>query len=292
MKISEAKDMDMVEYLGTLGHHPVRISGKNYWYLSPFRNERTASFKIDRTLNRWYDFGEGGGGNLVDFGIRFHGCSVKDFLQKISSQRITVSKEQIRQNTEPKLIILSVHSISSPALVKYLDERRIIKDVAANYCNEIRYQVNDKIYYALGFINDAGGYELRSPYFKGSSSPKDTTFIDQGAGELAVFEGFFSFLSYQSMYHGQQQRLTDFLVLNSVSFFERSVPLMLSQQSVRLYLDRDTTGQNCTQRALSLGKQFTDESWLYKGYKDLNEWIMHPGQSQKQQQKQQLKPNQ
>lgn len=286
MKISEAKEMDMVEYLSTLGHQAVRISGKNYWYLSPLRSERTASFKIDRTLNRWYDFGEGKGGNLVDFGIRFHGCSVKDFLQKLSGERITVSTEQTQQNTERKLTILSTQQISSPELIKYLESRRILKEVANNYCQEIRYQVGDKIFYALGFQNNAGGYELRSPYFKGSSSPKDTTYIDHGTGELAVFEGFFSFLSYQSMYHGQEQRLTDFLILNSVSFFEKSVPRMLQQQSVRLYLDRDTTGQNCTQRALSLGKQFTDESWLYKGYKDLNEWIMHPGQSQKQQ----LKP--
>lgn len=282
MKISKVKELDMVEYLESLGHHPVRISGKNYWYLSPLRNERTASFKIDRTLNRWYDFGEGKGGNLVDFGIRFHGCNVKDFLKKLSSDTITISKEQILQNREVKLTILSIHQISSSALVKYLESRRINKEVADNYCQEIRYQVGDKIFYALGFKNDAGGYELRSPYFKGSSSPKDTSFIDHGTGELAVFEGFFSFLSYQSMYHGQEQRLTDFLILNSVSFFDKSVPLMLRQQSVRLYLDRDTTGQNCTRRALSLGKQFTDESWLYKGYKDLNEWIMHPGQSQKQ----------
>jgi len=71
-------------------------------------------------------------------------------------------------------------------------------------------------------------------------------------------------------------------VLNSTSFFEKSLPLMQSHKSVHLYLDCDTTGQKCIQKALAIDKEkFKDERGLYKDYKDLNDWMMHIGQQQK-----------
>jgi len=58
---------------------------------------------------------------------------------------------------------------------------------------------------------------------------------------------------------------------------------MQSYTSVHLYLDCDTTRQKCIQKVLEIDKQkFIDERQLYKNYKDLNDWIMHIGQSQKQ----------
>jgi hypothetical protein len=139
-----------------------------------------------------------------------------------------------------------------------------------------------KNYYAIGFKNNAGGYELRNEKFKASSSSKDITLIENSAEKLTVFEGFFNFLSYLSVHQKQEQPLTNFLVLNSTSFFDKSLPLMQSHKSVHLYLDCDTTGQKCIQRALAIDKEkFKDERFLYKNYKDLNDWIMHIGQSQK-----------
>ena len=57
---------------------------------------------------------------------------------------------------------------------------------------------------------------------------------------------------------------------------------MQSHKSVHLYLDCDTTGQKCIHKALEIDEQkFVDERALYKNYKDLNDWMMHIGQSQK-----------
>ncbi len=41
-------------------------------------------------------------------------------------------------------------------------------------------------------------------------------------------------------------------------------------ESIRLFLDRDKGGQKCTSQALSWGKKYKDESFLYNGYNDLN----------------------
>ena len=64
---------------------------------------------------------------------------------------------------------------------------------------------------------------------------------------------------------------------------------MEQYDSIRLYLDRDNTGQNCTQKAMESSHKHNDESSLYKGYKDLNEWMQHIGKSQKKGFRQSLK---
>lgn len=290
MTVEQVKQMDMVDYLSRLGFQPTKISGNSYWYHSPLHDEKTPSFKVNRKMNRWYDFADGKGGNLVDFGILFHRCSVSDFLQKLDHPAISLNRQNpvaipsLQDKADNAISILSVHSISSYPLQKYLHSRRISQAIADKYLKEIRYQIGDKTYYALGFKNDSGGYELRNASFKGSSSPKDSTFIDNGAKDIAVFEGFFNFLSYRNMYYNQQEPLRNYLILNSTSFFEKNLPKMQEHNTVHLFLDNDRTGQKFTQKASDLDKEkFRDERHLYQRYDDLNHWLMHIGQSQKQQ---------
>jgi hypothetical protein len=64
---AEAREIDLVNYLFTLGFHPLKIRGNDYWYLSPLREEREASFKVNRKLNVWYDHGIGEGGDIIEF---------------------------------------------------------------------------------------------------------------------------------------------------------------------------------------------------------------------------------
>ncbi|HVX27891.1 MAG TPA: toprim domain-containing protein [Parafilimonas sp.] len=94
---------------------------------------------------------------------------------------------------------------------------------------------------------------------------------------IAVFEGFFDFLSYQTIHQNQQQPLTDFLVLNSLAFFERSLLLMEKHEHIHLYLDHDEAGKKCVDIALKRSLKYKDQSSLYEGYKDLNDWVTHFG---------------
>ena len=82
--VHEAKRLDLVNYLESIGYQPQKISGHDHWYLSPLRKENTASFKVNRRLNLWYDHGLGRGGNLIDFSVLYFGCTVKELLQKLS----------------------------------------------------------------------------------------------------------------------------------------------------------------------------------------------------------------
>lgn len=56
---------------------------------------------------------------------------------------------------------------------------------------------------------------------------------------------------------------------------------MERHEAVHLYLDRDTTGQNCSRYALSLSSKYNDESAFYQNHKDLNDWVMNFGNPQK-----------
>jgi hypothetical protein len=291
--ILEAKQVDLVEYLEKLGYQPQRIRNNDYWYLSPLRDEKTASFKVNRKLNAWYDHGIGKGGTIIDFGIIYNRCTVSEFLQRLHqtdgthfsfhppllgglgklSKKMADEKQSIR--------VMDVMEIESPALKGYLNERGIPLEIAKKYCKEVRFELYDRQRTAIGFQNDTGGVELRSAYFKGSSSPKFTTLIatEKEYNELSVFEGFFDFLSYQAAIKSPliQKQLPEsqhtFLILNSLSFFEQSRSLMERHRSINLYLDRDQPGIRQTEKALKWNKKFTDCSEVYKGFKDLNDFL-------------------
>ncbi|WP_436489900.1 CHC2 zinc finger domain-containing protein [Chitinophaga sp. ARDCPP14] len=69
-----------------MGHLPQIIRNQDYWYLSPLREEKTPSFKVNRQINVWYDHGIAKGGNLVDFGTLYFKCSIADLLCRLSNQ--------------------------------------------------------------------------------------------------------------------------------------------------------------------------------------------------------------
>lgn len=276
LTFAQARDLELVEYLGKLGIEPQRIRGVNYWYISPFRDEKTASFKINTRLNRWYDFGEGLGGSIIDLVMKLKRCSALEALNTLSEnvlipfvkpQRLTKNEEE-----ESKISILSVvKPIGSTWLLNYLFSRSIPLEIGKRFLAEITYQVNRHNYTALGFQNQSGGWELRSPFFKGSSTPKDYTYFNYGHQILLVFEGFFDFLSFVQIYHTAQKVLGfDFLILNSIVFFSKASPLMGNYEYVHLYFDNDAKGRETTLAAKTLGKHYLDKSFLYANHNDLN----------------------
>ncbi|HVU97326.1 MAG TPA: toprim domain-containing protein [Puia sp.] len=288
----EANSRSIVAYLATLGHHPLFMRGGDHWYLSPLREEKTASFKVSEKLNVWYDHGAGIGGTLVDFGIRFFRCTVKEFLHKLAldtsfQQQVIPSFQQpatphigpeIAREAAPSPIrIIAVKPIESPPLLDYLSQRKIPTELARRYCCQIDFELYQKKISTLGLPNCSGGYELRGTNFKGCSRPKDVSFIDNGTDRLAVFEGLFSFLSFLSLAKPTVP-LTNFLVLNSLAMLERARPLMDRHAQVLLYLDNDPAGQWATTKALGWGTQYQDSSHFYAPYKDPNDFLRDQAQ--------------
>lgn len=285
---AKAKQIDLVDYLNSLGHVPKKITNSDYWYLSPLREEKTASFKVNRKQNIWYDHASGRGGNLIDFGILYHQCSVAELLlilaqpgnnilsfqQPIPSNQTTAPAGE-KKDDGAKILVLEVRSLSDKKLLDYLAERNIPAAIANAFCKEVDFELYGRKQRAIGFENNDGGYELRNRDFKGSSSPKGITFLDNGSGELKVFEGFVNFLSFLATdISNNNRKLTNFLVLNSLVFFSKSRELMEGHRYVHLYLDRDNSGIRSTLLAQGWNREkYIDHSSLYKGHKDVNEWL-------------------
>ena len=283
----KAKEIDLVSYLNKLGHSPVKITNPNVWYLSPFRNEKTASFKVNRNKNLWFDFAEGRGGTIIDFGIRYYKCSIQDFLQKLRQETgICFSLHQpasenkyILENNSGKISISDCRQIADPTLRQYLHHRNIPLIIANRFCSEIEFELYRNKHLAIGFKNDLGGYELRSKNFKGSSSPKSITVFKNNPATISVFEGCFDFLSFQTallfdrkLIHALPKNQDSYLILNSLAFLEKNRELMEKYQSIYLYLDRDEAGKRATRQALEWSERYHDKSYLYEAYKDLNEY--------------------
>ncbi len=55
MNIETAKQINLADYLHSLGYSPVKQQGINLWYKSPLREETEASFKVNTERNQWYD---------------------------------------------------------------------------------------------------------------------------------------------------------------------------------------------------------------------------------------------
>jgi hypothetical protein len=285
----EARQIDLVEYLAQLGYHPQKIHGADHWYLSPFRQEKTASFKVNKRLNIWYDHGEGRGGDVIDFGTKFHQCTIPELLNRLSQYRsgptflfqqpspsALLGAGEKEGSRGGKIMILQVRPLKSQPLIQYLLSRSIPPDIAARSCQEVDFTLNGKQQTVIGFANRSGGYELRSEHFKGSSSPKDISFFDNRTDEIAVFEGFFNYLSFQTINRHNQAPLTNSLVLNSLAFLEKSRPLLEQYNRIHLVLDRDTAGSTSTRKALQWNPdKYIDRSDFYQGHKDLNEWLIH-----------------
>ena len=288
MNCQQANQIDLVDYLASLGFKPEKIRQNDYWYLSPNHAENTASFKVNRSKNIWFDHGTGEGGNLVDFATRYFNCGLTEALNKIESGNIRQSNPILQASVSSSIdaansiqIIRVDQSITDMFLLRYLNRRYIDKSVAASFCKQVLYENAGKRFTAIGFKNNCAGYELRSENFKGSSAPKYVTWFNNWADNITVFEGFFDFLTWRSNPILQQAKSTNILVLNSLSFFTRSLLLQEKYERIHLFLDNDAAGRKCVQEIQKRNPgKVVDESRVYKDFKDLNEWQININKSQ------------
>jgi hypothetical protein len=268
----------LMDYLKENGHTPLKIKYGSAWFVSPFRNERTASFKVNLSRNLWFDFGTGEGGNLVTLIMKLRTMNFSDAQELIMTNNYPVGKFITGPGDDSGHIkVESICPVSHPALLQYLCSRKVSRRFSRLYLEEARYSVNGGKYFALAFKNDHGGYELRNAKFKTGSSPKYITTI-QGAdiSGINVFEGFMDFLSCCSHYNSIPVFKT--VILNSLSFLPRIESLLHDSTKINLFLDNDQAGRTATQRIMDTCGNVKD--WapiIYPDHKDFNEFFMKAG---------------
>ena len=275
MEIQHIKQLAITDYLHQQGYAPARVQGIHYWYCSPLRNERTPSFKVNTERNQWYDFGSGEHGDIIDLVCALHRCSIREAIgllsgaKQVAHQGFSFGGE--RKNFERKLEILSAQLLSNPNLLCYLAVRAIPLSVAKAYCSEVLFRNMKRTYYAIGFANDALGWEIRNMYFKGCIAPKAITTISKATDVLQIFEGFMDFLSWQTL---NPSSTCDTIVLNSLALLPRIQEKIKSYKQVESFLDNDDAGRKSFEVLKHFCPSIIDGSVRYRTHKDINEWLV------------------
>ena len=275
MEIQYIKQIAITDYLQQQGYAPARVQGIHYWYYSPLRNESTPSFKVHTERNQWYDFGSGEHGDIIDLVCALHRCTISEAIRLLSGAKQVAHQEFSfggeRKISERKLEILSAQPLSNPYLLRYLTVRAIPFTIANSYCSEILFQNMKRTYYAIGFANDALGWEIRNMYFKGCIAPKAITTIKKGTDRLQIFEGFMDFLSWQVL---NPSSTSDAIVLNSLALLPRIKEQIAGYREVESFLDNDDAGRKSFAVLKQIFPQIVDGATCYPEHKDLNEWLV------------------
>ena len=174
--------------------------------------------------------------------------------------------------------LVGVREIEHPALIQYLDRRRIDVALARRYLKQVHFRPKGSLkqYFALGFPS-GNGFDARSPVFKGfvGDGKTITTLNFADKGTVAVFEGPYDFLSWLAM-RGIEEPDCGIVILHSVALRRRAIDAIRAHGFGRLvlYLDRDAAGRETADliKAEFGDRNVVDRSSTYTDFKDLNEW--------------------
>ncbi|MGM7550543.1 toprim domain-containing protein [Myroides odoratimimus] len=278
MTCNEAKKISLASILEKIGTKKVKQTNREAWYLSPFRNEATASFKVDLLKNLWYDHGEGKGGNVLDFVMRYYKCELKEALQILDDESFSFHQPTFQDDAiekEKNYEIRAIKPLTNTQLINYIQSRGISLKIAKKYSVELHYSLNDKKYFGIGFKNVLEGIEIRNRYFKGCLGTKSITLIENNCNQVILFEGWIDFLSLLILYPKIENRF-NYIILNSTSQKETVPELDSNYERIYLCFDNDNTGNETTIYFQKKYENHTkDIRYLFKNHKDVNDYLIN-----------------
>ena len=286
MHLHDIKQISIVDYLAQAGFEAKLIKGVNYWYCSPLRSELTPSFKVNVECNQWYDFGTGDHGDIIDLVCALQHCSTAEAMRRLSALKgVRLAASFSFGGTTPvslqrsSMELVSVQAVKHPKLLLYLSERGLQPSDVYPFLSEVYYRVSEKCFFALGFPNEAGGWELRNPYFKGCFAPKAiSTIKGTDTHKLQLFEGFMDFISWRKL-HPEGQ--ADSIMLNSLTLLPKLIPSLCPYATIESFLDMDEAGDWATKQLIDAGLPIKDMRACYAPYKDANEYLVQRLQGKK-----------
>lgn len=279
----------------------VRSGGtRNRLIRSPFREERTPSFHILGDYG-WVDFGDGSKGGVIDLVMRLENCDREGALRRMAEiksggaiatpPRREASSRRRSAPAGSTFRLVSLTPVESPALLSYASSRGISPEVLSAYCRQasVRVPSSKSLINYIAFPNSSDGFVLRSEA-EGRNGKRCTgsapSFISS-AGEssgkrdsdtVAVFEGFFDFLSFIEARRRLGGGLTpgcDICVLNSVTNLCQALDYLRAHMKVELFLDNDAAGTKATEDIIRScpGVTVSDNRAAYASHGDLNDWF-------------------
>lgn len=195
-QLARLRDIPIVKVLasGELGTFSLAHTAKGV-YKSPFREETTPSFHIDETLNRWYDYGQGDGGDVIKL-VQLLGhknfVEACDFLAGFEPGKVVVNAPVIDearpQHGRCHHEVLAARDLLDGELLEYITKvRHIPLPLARRYCRQITYSTvfEDGHKFnttSFGFENLHGEYTVRNMSTKSNA----LRYVEMGALNVSV----------------------------------------------------------------------------------------------------------
>ncbi len=307
MNAAQAKQIKLTDLMAKLGYEVMAVErGRTeYKYLSPWRAEVEPSLNVNLVKNQWFDFGEGQGGNTLDFAITYlsqngQSSRVTDALQWIEDVMGQASPKQSTSLSfsEPSskgagatrnLEFVKDSPLKSEVIFKYLSNRRISPQIAKKYLRLVQYRnssqnASDRLYFGFGQCNLSDGWEIRSASdsdkgkFKSALIARDITVhvgSEKGRGAVSIFEGMLDHLSLLELI-GVDQLRGDSIVMNALSSYNRTKAYIEAHGYTRidLFLDNNASGKKAVQKFREdFGYIVFDHSPSYHPHVDLNDCL-------------------
>jgi len=273
------KTVSIRAVLESFGLSPAKENRRTAFYFALDRDEKVPSLCVDFIKNCAFDFGTGKSYDVISVAQQIQKCSVSEALKYLSSFNFPVNIERFAEEIQPETPyrILKVSEVKHPALIQYLDSRKVSEQ--KKWVREVHYELNGRKYFGIGFKNDSDGFEIRNKYAKLCLGSKDVTWINNSNNmnnEIAVFEGFFDYLSFLNLERNLDENC-DYLILNSTAMLFKAQKKLNEYQKILLFLDNDNNGKSVAVKIKNMYDNVADCSALYHSFKDLNEWFIARG---------------
>lgn len=263
------------DYLG----RPVKRTRNGYLYRCPWRTDTHPSLSVTANGRGWHDLASGEHGSVIDLVMKCKNIDFKEACREIErTDPLSFSFSQPVLDDEKKekesgFKMFEVSKLQSRGLFAYLHQRKINLDIAKQFLQEAHYSFKDgdSYLYALAYPNDKGGYELRSPFYKGGTSPKwITTHLGQENAPTVVFEGFMDMLSFATLC-GEVRH--NYIVLNSIVNVDVAIDELRGKEKIYLCLDNDKAGETATSKMLDALPSAIDIRNRFSPAKDINDYL-------------------
>lgn len=273
--IEKLRNIPIINILKKLNIEAVEKKKDQFWFKPHWRKERTASAKCEHNL--FYDFGEGYGGNAVDFVMKNFAIDFMQASKWLREEDVVFSFDPPNSKISKPInySINKIEKIKNQNLISYLIARKINLEFAQQFCVEIHYDLNtEKEYYGIGFKNNKEGFEVRNKFFKGCLGSKSITTICNDSDVVSLFESWSDFLSYLTL--KKEIPTEDFVILNSTSLVKKAIELLARYSEIKVFFDNDEAGDRATNLVLESTKnRASDKRVHYKKYNDLNDFLIN-----------------
>ena len=287
-EIKELKQISIMGYLAGKGINAVSKSGQYFMYHSPLRDDSKPSFGVNHIKNTFYDLGNPDDqGNIIELVMKLEGLTFPNACNFLEREGFDLVKENeilktpfllLSQNLLENTVgyqVIEVKDVEHPALVRYVNNRKISVQTAFNYLQEIHYTNAKGKFFGVGYQTDNSSYVVRSEIMKkpinlGKAGIK--TFAVPNSKNLSLFEGMFDFLSACEYYKGRPSCTA--IILNSTSNLNNALPTISQYEKVFCYLDNDDAGRKALDKLRQANVEVIDKSCIYQEFNDFNEFLI------------------